>query len=88
MISSTFRVKTKRGHRFNLIPNHGSLHLSFSPSTPLGLPEPYEKKCTFTKTNIQIAKDLKKKKERRLGRGLMMFYETLWFAASVIGPAC
>lgn len=43
---------------------------------------------TFTKTNIQIVKDLKKKKERRLGRGLMMFYETLWFAASVIGPAC
>lgn len=62
MISSTFRVKTKRGHRFNLIPNHGSLHLSFPPSTPLGLPEPYEKKCTFAKTNIQIVKDLKKKR--------------------------
>ena len=65
---------------------------SFSPpSTPLGLPEPYEKKNVPLRRQIfKLVKIKKKKKSGVLAVGWRSseLCETLWFAVSVIRPAC
>jgi hypothetical protein len=94
MISFTLRAKTKKGHCFNLTSHHGSLCLFFFPtSTPLGLPMrevPLRKqifkslkiKNTHTHTYTQ------KRAALAVGWWCLPLCETLWFAFSVIRPAC